>query len=311
MPDQGPELVTLTGREASVTVNLRRGAKLTSLRGPGDVEWLHRHPGLTPSPDDASSPASSSGSGARVPFTEAEMCGWDECAPTIDPVTLPDGRDYGDHGDVWDRVWTLLHHDERELTCEVVVPDLGFGLRRRMALTDRGFVLDYTAWATDDREVPWLWAAHPQFDMPDDLRLRWLADSPVSVRKAWPAPGDSEPWLTSVSWPVVDEGDAAKFWLEEPLPRGVVLSRDGYELAFTWRDDSAAPAADGEPRRRRLGGVAVWVDPALFASGMVLAVEPATSSADQPSLDPGDARVVLRPGEPLTWSLELAFDATS
>ena len=77
-----------------VQVAAERGGKITSLRGAGGREWLAQTELLDRSP-------------SGLDFVAAAMSGWDECAPSIDPGEL-DGVRFSDHGDLWDRSWTVL-----------------------------------------------------------------------------------------------------------------------------------------------------------------------------------------------------------
>jgi hypothetical protein len=268
----------LTGRGGEVTVRPTRGAKLTSLRSPDGMEWL------------AAGREQRSGPG----FTESEMGGWDECAPTISAARLADGRPVGDHGDVWDEPWRVVRHDVGELTCEVEVTGLGFRLRRRITPTTSGFRLDYEACTlTGAASLPFLWAAHPQFVAPDRLVVphleRVLPTHPVisDVPVPWAGPPLS----------VAPHGAGAqKLWAHTPrLPAAVILGRGDEELVLTWGG-------------RALRSVALWFDPAEYAATPVVAVEPATGTGDDVSrLIPGDEVAVLGPEEPLDWWVELSF----
>lgn len=92
-----------------------RGGKITSLRDRRGKEWL-----LT----GTLAPARTGGA-----FVDAEMFGWDECAPTVDATTLPatgttrNGTPdntpsstppvaLSDHGDLWDQAWEIAGLDD-------------------------------------------------------------------------------------------------------------------------------------------------------------------------------------------------------
>ncbi|CAI9406517.1 hypothetical protein [Aestuariimicrobium sp. T2.26MG-19.2B] len=280
----------LAGAGGEVRVRPERGAKLTSLRSPDGLEWL------------STGRESWSGPG----FTESEMGGWDECAPTISAGRLQDGRTLGDHGDVWDEPWRVVRHDAGELTCEVDVPGLGFSLRRRITPTGAGFRLDYRARSLPAAPpLPFLWAAHPQFIAPERLVVPHLREVLPTHPVAADAPvpwGGPPPMVATGAGPSgrpADEPRAKKVWAHTPrLPAEVVLGREGWELVLGW---------GGAPLR----SVALWFDPAEYAGTPVVAVEPATGAGDDVSrLVPGDEVAVLSHEHPLDWWVELSFRRT-
>ncbi len=261
-----------------MTIEAQRGAKITSLRGVDGTEWLTTEPRRR-----VELPG-------RYGFTEAEMCGWDECAPTIDAATLADGRELSDHGDVWDVPWQVLHQTDDEVVLEVVVDRLGFALRRRAAATSTGFVLEYEARATDERSLPWLWAAHPQFAAPDDLVVE--VPGLERVRQVYPpdATGDDRPFAP-IAAPITA---SAKYWAVAPaLPPGAVLRRGEACLELRWSGEA-------------LRGLALWLDSGDVADHRCVAVEPATGRGDRVSDLTTPAEVaLLEAGNPLSWRLEL------
>ncbi|WP_146192463.1 hypothetical protein [Cellulomonas sp. WB94] len=132
-----------------------RGGKIASLRDGTGREWLAQPGPTLPAP--ARGPVS---------FVDAEMCGWDECAPTVDADTL-DGTPLADHGEAWTTPWTsraagAWGYDGRSLP---------YRFSRRIEPTGTGLDLVYTAEATAGGPVPFQWAAHPQFVAPPGSRV--------------------------------------------------------------------------------------------------------------------------------------------
>ena len=115
-------------RGDQITVAPERGGKITSLLDASGREWLASGELARQSP-------------TGLDFVAAEMFGWDECAPSIDPGSL-DGVSFSDHGDLWDRPWQLLD-DAGVLDLQVDGLDYPYRLRRTIAPTQTGFVLDY------------------------------------------------------------------------------------------------------------------------------------------------------------------------
>lgn len=271
-------MLRLEGPGGRLEVDARRGAKITSLVDHRGLEWLTTTPRRRVIEPGAWS------------FTEAEMCGWDECAPSIETGVLPDGRMVADHGDVWDRPWQVLAHTTDELTCQVVVPSLGFGLSRRIRSTGHGFRLDYSAWATGERSLPLLWAAHPQFRA---TGLLIEVEGLHRVRQVWPQHAENHLTWAGVPQPATR---SAKYWATSPvLPSRATLRRGGSRLDLRWR---------GAPLR----GLALWFDVGDIASEPCVAVEPATGRGDAvTALRPPDEVALVAPGRPLAWTLEVDF----
>lgn len=299
--------LALSGPAGRIAVVPTRGAKITSLTDSDGTEWLAPCRALVGDP---------------TVFVDAEMGGWDECAPTIDAGVLPDGRAVADHGDVWDRPWEVVVHSETEFTCRVTVSHLGFTLTRRIIPTPTGFRFDYRATLLDGgADLPFLWAAHPQFVAPDRIEVPGLSAVVVThpTRSDEPQPWPTLPWPTlhwptlhwpTQPWPTPTPGiatttGATKYWAHTPpLPERVVLHRGSAHLTMSW---------GGEPLR----GLAIWVDPGVFADTDVVAVEPATGLGSTARADavtalvPRDEVASLTADEPLHWWLRVDFSAPS
>lgn len=164
---------TLRNDRLSLTVAPERGGKIVSLLGADGTEWL--------------TTSAEQGFAVGTAFGEAEMAGWDECAPTIDACTV-DGSPLPDHGDVWDACWTGEADD-----LAVDGSSWPYRLRRRLLpLADGGWRLEYRARATGNRPIPFLWAAHPQFAAPVGTRVE-LSGAPTMVDVLDPARPE-RPW---------------------------------------------------------------------------------------------------------------------
>lgn len=273
-----PVLVT-TGAGWRLAVSPRRGGKIVSLIG-GGVEWLAQ-PRLPLSP-----PAMP---GAQ--FVAAEMCGWDECAPSIVSCVVR-GRQVPDHGDLWTQRWGV---DGEWLVASG--PSFGYELARRVVALGRRIRLEYRARAVDVA-VPFLWAAHPQFQAP--------AGSVVHVETATSRVVDvlaeSEPLAAlgpeTCAIDTVEPGGCRKFYLE-PGERAtsVRLTRpDGAALSMTW-DTAVTPY------------LGVWFDRGAYSHQDVIAIEPSTGYYDSLETALARGRVpVIEVGRELSWWCELSFE---
>ncbi len=178
-----------------------RGAKITSLRGADGREWLTQ-PGLRKSAPGAS-------------FGDAEMAGWDECAPTITACRVG-AHELPDHGDAWDAAW-----DDKGQEVSHRGTAWPYRLTRWVTQTESGSIrLEYEASATRDA-IAFLWAAHPQFAAMPGTRVV-IPDPPRTVVDVLTEEHLSEPWderLMSID--CVDRGSHRKLYLP-PEHSGII-----------------------------------------------------------------------------------------
>lgn len=264
---------TRSGRPCTIAVAPDRGGKIVSLAS--GIEWLAQAgTGLLASP-------------SGLAFVEAEMCGWDECAPTIDPGTLVDGTRLSDHGDLWDATW---HGTGATLTAQG--SDWPYRLTRTVAATDGGFLIDYVVWSEDVVPRPFLWAAHPQFLAGADS---WVElDSSALIDVANPgARLRNDPGLQRVQ-----DGHHRKLWTprDERVHAATLRHADGSALRIDWTGEAV----------RWCG---VWVDARSFSRERVIAIEPSTAWYDDVVRAHARGSVlVLEPGGSAAWSLRVTLD---
>lgn len=257
------------------SVEPERGGKIDSLVDVHGYEWL------APPIDRRPPPARP---GAR--FVEADMCGWDECAPTVTPCRLPDGRELPDHGDLWDVAW---RPDESGDGWRAVGRSLPYTLRRWIEPTADGLGVHYAV-RTDEEGLPFLWAAHPQLRAPAGSRVLLDADTVVD------ALADREPRLVWADVDAIDsvpEGGCRKIYAEptEPVSTVAVVVPGHGTLELSW-DGSVVPY------------LGVWFDRGAFAREPVIAPEPSTGFFDSAAYALASGRVPrLVAGEELCWSI--------
>jgi hypothetical protein len=273
-----PALRLVGGTGLTALVVPGRGGKIASLCDRTGREWLAQ-PGPT-LPPPARGP---------VAFVDAEMCGWDECAPNVDTDVL-DGTALPDHGEAWTTPWTshasgVWGYDGRSLP---------YRFSRRVEPTSAGLELVYTAEALADEPVPFQWAAHPQLVAPPGSRVV-LPPQVLHVDGIYGVDG-RQPWTEELSR--VDslaDGGALKFWVdpEQPVSWAGLLTSDGAMLRLSW-DPVLVPR------------LALWVDAGLHSRERVVALEPSTGSREALSGSRADGRCQwLRPGHPATWSVQV------
>ena len=269
-------LVRIDGPALSAVVAPERGGKILSIVDARGVEWMaapDREVGVAARPGDD--------------FLKAEMAGWDECAPTIVACTV-DKVDLADHGELWTKLFTVDG-------ASVWVDDdtLGYRFTRTIVPTAEGLLLRYAVTA-GARDVPFLWAGHPQFRAPEGTRILL----PTSVQTVIDV---MDPALPVLSW-------------SAHLGSIDTIERDGYRKVYVNPDEAASSATllhpDGNALQlswssecRYLG---LWYDKFAFRAEPIIAIEPATAYFDSLSTAIENGRVaIVAAGTTLEWSVTL------
>jgi galactose mutarotase-like enzyme len=220
--------------------------------------------------------------------TAAWPGGWDEVAPSIRPVTLPDGTRVPDHGDALSTPWRVERASAIEVELSVRLRSVPVRLRRRASATTGGIRLDYEASTASIVPVPFLWAAHPQFSG-SGVRLELPPE--LLVIEEHPRPGRRQT-LPSEPFDELASGSSLKVFTATTVEQ-VELVRGAHRLAMSW-SASALP------------WLGLFWDAGEFAGERVIAIEPSTGFGDS-LLDATATRRVLTVvrDAPLLWSLDL------
>ncbi|MGC3954795.1 MAG: hypothetical protein QM804_11235 [Propionicimonas sp.] len=276
----GEPAVEVRGDAASLVVSPARGGKIVSLRDRTGREWLAQPAADCPLPPPAEPGAV---------FTDAELCGWDECAPSI--VACPvAGAELPDHGELWTRRWWAQGG-----AAGVWAPSFGYRFSRRIEPIPDGFALHYEVAATD-RSFPFLWAAHPQFLAPPGSEV--VVDAGEVVWDVLPEPAEQLAWEPGLArLDTLPPGGCRKFYLppERPVSAAELRLADGHRLRFGWDE-------------RVLPYLGVWFDACRYSRENVVALEPSTAFYDSLERAVAFGRVpTVHPGSPLTWTLSVTF----
>ncbi len=156
--------IALRSAEVEVVVVPTIGMKLTHLRRLRGREWLWRSDQL---------PLAIPKPGASFVET-ADSGGWDECFPTVAPSPVPGAPpaapELPDHGELWSAEWTSSVYDRGERTT-LVASARGFLLpyefHREVTLdpVEPLVRLRYRLRHTGAARFPWIWSAHPLFNV--------------------------------------------------------------------------------------------------------------------------------------------------
>jgi galactose mutarotase-like enzyme len=274
------ELHSFEGSGWTLLVDPGRGAKITSLRDRHGNEWLAQAAGAAASPTPERA------------FVDAEMAGWDECAPSILACESA-GGEVPDHGSLWNRPFDV---DDDLLSA--VDERLGFELSRRISFDADGLLLTYTAKAT--RPQPFLWAAHPQFVSPPGTKLELPCHLTrlVDVTSGSPVEVDRDELVAGAA--DLQQGGSRKFYVhpDDTAAHALLRRPDGDALVMSWSDEC-----------RYLG---IWLDHAHYSREPVLALEPATGYFDSVAYAERAGRIAwLEPDRPLTWWVRLSAPNTT
>ncbi|GAB2594489.1 hypothetical protein [Pseudactinotalea suaedae] len=271
----GEQVQAVTGGALTVLISPERGGKIVSLRDREGGEWLCQ-------PAGALSPPAAPG----AVFVDAEMCGWDECAPSTHPCTVG-GRPIPDHGDLWTARFRAGGDG-----LEADGTSLGYRFRRRVLPTDAGARIEYEAQALTD-VVPFLWAAHPQLVAPPGARVE-LGEPVEEVVEVL------EPGLPRVPFtPDLAEIDTVvrggyRKWNVPPERAATSVSLIRGPRRLTVRMGPETPY------------LGIWFDAAAFSNEPTIAIEPSTGYVDALDVAIEQHRATeLVPGRPLSWTIEL------
>lgn len=286
----GADAVEHLTDEVSVVVLPGRGGKIASLRAFGH-EWLAQPElplGPPPAPGDV--------------FVDGDMCGWDECAPSVVECTLPGWPDAStdtllpDHGELWTVPWDVdPDHLERTIAHG---PDSRCAFARTVSLGPGPVVrFDYAVTA-GDVDTPYLWVAHPQLCAPVGSRVvlerepARVLDVDTGSDARW------EQWCSELAqMDTVAAGDSRKFYLEpaDRVGSAVLMMADGRTLTMRW-DPLLLPY------------LGVWFDRSKYSHEDVVALEPSTGWYDSAERALAADHVLRIPaGGTATWWLEIAL----
>ena len=260
----------------SVTVLLGRGGKIASLKDGFGNEWLAQ-----PELPLGSFPPSS--------FVDGDMCGWDECAPTVaacevDELLLPD------HGELWSQAWI----EGRDGWHTAQGKSWRYRLSRRFAIQGSKLVIEYELLSDGDK-FPFLWAAHPQFLVDEETVIIFDKDVKKLVDVMTP------------SLPMVDVAAAsrvgnfasdtcAKFYVDPTKSTFQVGMRrgDGSQIDIAWSE--------------HLPYLGIWIDRSVYARQDVVSIAPSGDYYDSCELAFRSGRVPeIAPNSKLTWQLAISF----
>jgi hypothetical protein len=280
MPWFGDPAVEVSGGPVRARFVPSRGGKIVSLVDASGREWLAQ-------PRPPLPPLGSTG------FVDGDMCGWDECAPTIDAcsIELPSAGTptvVPDHGEAWPVGW----QDAGDGWFGYAGRALPYVFARTIVATTTGLRLRYRVEARS--AMPFLWAAHPQFTAPTGTRVL-LPPEIESVTGTYGLTGDHGWDADLARVDTLPVGGARKVWLRagDRAAWAALVRPDGTRLRLSW-DPALVPY------------LALWFDHGAFAREPVVALEPATGRQDRLDRAATDGTVSwVTPERALEWWIDV------
>lgn len=280
---------SLTNEAVDIAIDPERGGKITSLRDRrSGRQWL-----LTPA-KQSGPPA-----GYGRAFVEEELSGWDEMLPTILACEIPGEQGavaLPDHGEVWSVPWKITAQSASAISLSARARRWSVEIERTVELGDTdGVRLYYRVTNHAQRQVPVLWAAHPQFLWRPGSRVQL----PASVDTVLDVTSRPEPFETPWRAPLdrlpdhLEVGRGHKSWtLPGQRPSWArLLDADGASVTLSFDPDV-------------LPYVGVWSDACAYAAQPTVAIEPSTGFYDDLSAAVKTGRVPwLAPREVLAWTV--------
>ena len=306
--------IALRSDELEVVAVPTIGMKLTHLRRLRGREWLWRNgqiPLALPQP------------GASYVET-ADSGGWDECFPTVAPSPLPgapaDTPPLPDHGELWSAEWTSAVFDHAEGT---TLESMARGTRlpyefHRAVTLERGepvVRMRYRLRHTGDEPFPWIWSAHPLFNVQPGTSVELAGVRQVKLDAVHGRDDLSRDDV--VSWPGAIGGEPDRFSLPADGGWAVKLFGDvGREGRMALTDPRAGERLELIVRPDEVPQVGVWINcegwaPAGRRPYYNLALEPCIGAPDRlaDAVESWGTARTLAPGEEQRWALEVRLPA--
>jgi galactose mutarotase-like enzyme len=299
--------VALRSDEIEVVVIPTLGGKLSNLRRLRGREWLWRNEQIPLAPPLP---------GASYVET-ADSGGWDECFPTVGSCPLP-GRPevmLPDHGELWSLPWECRVYDfagGTAFTGTARGKILPYDFHREVILNRHEPVVrfHYRLRHLGDAPFPWIWSAHPIFNVQPGTLLTLPTVQQVRVDAAigraekkgdtlaWPPGGnasfqfpDNERWAMKL---FADIGPSGRAILTDP--------RQGEQLEFVVPPDTVPQ-------------IGMWINCRGWAAEgrqpyYNLALEPCIGAPDRldEAVESWQLASLLNPGDIKEWTFEIRLN---
>jgi galactose mutarotase-like enzyme len=302
--------VALRSAQVEIVAVPALGMKLANLRRLDGREWLWRSDQIPLAPPKP---------GASYVET-ADSGGWDECFPTVGPSPIP-GAPLGapplpDHGELWSTPWTSSVFDGADgttLAGSARGTAFPYEFHRRVALDpdEPGVHIQYLLQHTGERPFPWIWSAHPLFNVQPGSVLELPGVTQVKVAAVHGRDDLNENDV--VSWPGAIGGSSDRFTFPSAGSWAVKLFGDlAGEGRMILTDPRRGERLEMVVQADLVPQVGVWINcrgwaPPGRTPYYNLALEPCIGAPDRldVAVQEWHTAQTLRPGEERTWSVEV------
>ncbi len=243
-------------------------------------------------------------------FVDQDMSGWDEMMPTITACEW-EGAHLPDHGEVWSIPWKL-ESMEGGLTLSVQGRSFPYHFVRSATLVAPDTLkLRYSLTNTGQKELPFMWTAHPQFAVDEDTRIVFPADvtrvvNVIEDDPVWGKAGALVLWPEAISgtgqiWRLdrvrpVENHTCRKIYTlpQQPASWAALVDEHlGCQLRLQWPSDFAP----------YLG---LWIDEGMYNTAPVAALEPSNGYYDSLERAVQNQMITwLKPGQEITWPMQV------
>ncbi len=297
----GIPAIALRSEEVDVVVVPALGMLLTTLRRLRGREWLWRNEQI---------PLRLPKSGASYTET-ADSGGWDECFPTVaESMGLPD------HGELWSGDWTssvYQHAGGTTLAASVTGRARPFEFHRELTLDPVEPVLRvrYRLRHTGNETFPWIWSAHPLFNVQPGSTLILPSVSQVKLDtvhgRSDLARGDTVSWAGAIG------GEQTRFVFPQEGGWALKAFADiGPSGRMTLTDPRQGERLELVVRPGDVPQVGLWINcrgwaPPGKTRYYNLGLEPCIGAPDrlEDAIHEWGAAQFLQPGEERSWGLEV------
>ncbi len=302
--------IALRSEEVEVVAVPSLGMKLTHLRRlRRGREWMWRSdqiPLALPRP------------GASYVET-ADSGGWDECFPTVGPSPVPGepaAPPLPDHGELWSAPWSSAVYEHADgVTLEGAAHGvrLPYEFHRAVTLDHHAPLvrLRYRVRHTGDAPFPWIWSAHPLFNVQPGSTLSLPGLRQVKLDAVHGRDDLSRDDV--VSWPEAIGGKPERFTFPEDGGWAVKLFGDvGSAGLMVLTDPREGERLEINVRPEEVPQVGVWINcggwaPAGRRPYFNLALEPCIGAPDRliDAVEAWGTAETLQPGEERRWVVEV------
>lgn len=236
-------------------------------------------------------------------FGQADMSGWDEVFPTIDPCDAPgyDGHSLPDHGEVWPLAWDF-EITEKEVSCSVEGVAGPYRLMRKLSFPQADQLqMDYCVVNHGAGSLPFLWVPHPQFwvSEPTHIVLPPAVQEMLCVFGGkTQVTGQHYAWKDLSMVGETQTGDGRKYYFPG-------LYKQGWcglvgALSGDWLRMSTDP--------KKVPYLGIWIDEGMGNDRNAIALEPSIGYYDRLDRAIGNGTApVIEPGQTIEWSLSVSL----